>query len=198
MKRFILLLLMLFIHQISTSQNEWHIGLEAGPSLTSLRGNAVSDKEKALLSFYVSPVIEYKFSGHFSIKTGIGYEAKGSRVSYNYYDLENGHFETIEYKTKLTYLTLPLLVKYRGKGKVQPFFNTGLFLGYNTSPYRVSDFDYGIVAGGGVNFNVLKSNFSIELRNNYGIKNIYDSELLPNRDLRTNATYILIGYSFII
>lgn len=204
MKTKILIILSILIFQLSHSQNEWLMGIETGPSRATLRGNLSPDNFEPQITMYVSPVIEYKFSSHFSLKSGIGYDTKVSKAvirgGLNIGNEDDIFDNDMELKSQLTYLTMPLLIKYRGKGKVQPFFNTGLFLSYNikSTEYRVTDFDYGLVAGGGVNINILKNNFSIEVRNNYGLKNISGYDSNQDYDLKTNTTFILLGYSFMI
>lgn len=64
---------------LSCQSSKVSIGIEAGPNCSFLRGNEVLDEYNQTKTAYSSGLkVQYNFSKTLSLKTGIGFEQKGS------------------------------------------------------------------------------------------------------------------------
>lgn len=60
------------------------IGLEGGPALTTFYGNTQAKKFfKPVLGGYTGILVQYDFTSHFSLKTGLTYERMGTHYQVN-------------------------------------------------------------------------------------------------------------------
>lgn len=184
---------MLLASTLCLGQNALSIGVEVGPSLSNLRGD-VPDISDPIVTLYFAATFEYRFSEHFSFKSGLGIEKKGNEYNNT---IDEPYMYSPLINNEISMLTIPLLLKYSTAGKFQFYVNAGPFLSYLTkgTGEKVSSLDYGITSGVGFNYKFSKNNIYIEMRNSYGLANIYDSDLGIDGKLKTNAFYLVVGYS---
>jgi hypothetical protein len=178
-------LLALFFSSTSFAKG-WDIGLQAGPTVTKAIGkNAINPHADigAAAEFFV----RYNFTSMISLRTGVGFEDKGHKL--NGFTITDGngniaYTSTFRHRTK--YITMPLLVEFTFGKKVQPYFNTGLYMGFLisardtykdnngnalkrtvTNDYRT--YDMGYVLGAGIKVPV-KQHWLIDvgMRNSFG------------------------------
>lgn len=200
--------LFLFIFTIHTtiSQNI-RIGIEGGPSISSIRGNEIVEENESLISFEVGGSIEYFFSESLSLKSGFIFEKKGyetESVIDNYGGIPHDSYQV---KATYNYLTIPLFVKYQFGNKLKIFFNGGSYLSYLlSSKSKVRSFgssdhselnnslDLGISLGTGVLFPLSEEfDLSFEFRDNLGLINISKADIINNGSLKTNSLNFLLG-----
>src|SRR5690606_611206 len=146
-----------------------------------LRGDNTPES-KSGSHFYGSAIFEYGLSANFSFKSGIALESKGNKIEYTYETNPDDPFtiEKVEYKNKIKYLTIPLLIKYNTRGTFQFIFSAGPHINFsiNSDEKKVKNFDFGITSGLGCQLKINNSRYSIEIRNSLGLTNINDSKLL--------------------
>lgn len=201
---------------ISAQQKSFDAGIEGGPSAIILRGNAAIDStHKPTAGFSFGLFLQYNFINRISLRTGIGYEIKGTGVELRAIRTDNMG-NTIETKKinatlHLNYVSVPLLFrKYFGK-KTNYFINGGPFFGYLTgisqsqseNYFAAPDIAYykridaGITAGLGAVVQLKVVSISFELRNNLGLYNINAATSFYNDNtIRTNATGLLFSLSY--
>lgn len=190
-------LLVIFFSTFCFSQKETFIGLESGISISTLRGNVVSDLNKSVINYFPSITFEKSFSGKLSFKTGISYEIKGSKVTISNFDPVTLTFSEEAIKNQLDIISIPIFFKYRTRGKWSLFINAGPNISYilKSNGISVKDFDFGINTGIGFQANILNGCIYLEGRNCIGLLNISDVPFSSETELKTNSYYILLGYS---
>src|ERR1035437_7314797 len=194
-------------------QTKLNIGLEGGPSLIFLNGNATEKNNSGLTVGYSGGIaFQYNFGSLFSIRTNVDYERKGAYATITISD-PYGNKNTGKNHLNLNYLTAPILLRASFGNKGNILFNAGVFFGYlinqttsfqssahsynysstdNTSNYK--SFDTGLSAGLGFSIPIYRHFlFSFEARNNTGILNIEKPVANSNPVLRTNSTNLLLG-----
>ncbi|MBX2890519.1 MAG: PorT family protein [Saprospiraceae bacterium] len=196
------------------------LGIEGGPSLISLRGNPANDTiNNPAIGFASGIFFQYNLSKVFSIKTNIIFERKGAVASGEILVTDdNGNIKGVsKYKvhTNFDYLPTSILLRATFGKKVSYYINAGLYFGYLTKlsfSVKYSDFlpdstiadtnltkrfDTGIVTGLGISVPVTKKiSISCELRSNLGLYDLSKSSNM--RELKTNSTNVLIGFSYML
>lgn len=189
------------------AQQNVSIGLETGPSISSLRGNALANETNSALHFSSAISIQYAITDVFSLRTAIGYERKGAK---SFVEITSSTAdpvgETTIY-TNLDYLTVPVLARFTTHaGKVNLFFNAGphaAFLlksvsgikEFQSMPAESYDntssskrLDLGLSTGLGLSLPIgEKVALSFEVRNNLG--------LINNNTVKNNSINFLFGIS---
>lgn len=195
-----------------------HVGFHAGVSMAR-QSFYPSIKETSLNGYNFGVSFRYAEERHVGLLAELNVEQRGWKE-----DFEEHPFS---YQRRLTYIELPIMTHiFFGSRTVKGFFNLGPEVGYmigdNISanfPYQElpnvaqfpanrryeemgmeisSRFDYGITAGGGIEF-VIKRRHSITLegRYYYGLGNIFPS---ARKDVfsssRGSSIQITLGYLF--
>lgn len=187
--------------------NKFEVGLDAGPGLIDLWPN--TGNYAPFVGTSASIFLQYNINCIFSIKSGIGYELKGTAVN-DYVLLSPPVFLASPSIVKLNYLTLPILAKAIFGRKVKFFFDAGPYLSalaeasdryteYASGPttvnlYKRGDvkpYDSGIQAGLGLVIPIGKNiEFSFEDRNSFGLIDICA------RNSKTLSSAFLLGFSY--
>jgi hypothetical protein len=170
-------------------QAQFRYGFQGGMNVTTQIArnyNADYAKNKFLIGFNTGPVIDYIWTRHFSLHSGLIFENKGTR---GYVEL-NG--KSADVSNRLYYLDVPLMARWNFKtGRMIFFVEAGPYAGfgltgkakiessYQTKAWDInwgSDpgddfkrFDYGAAGGAGLEWNRL----SLEGCFAYGLANIY-------------------------
>ena len=213
----LLAIIMLFCSETSLGQtNKFDIGLEKGPSLTSLRGNDyVEDFNDPTIGFSSGLTFQYNFPKLISIRTNVAYERKGAFSKFQFTDIAGNPIREITLYTNFYYLTMPLLIRLTFGNKIRFFVNIGPYFGYliiqtfetsafNLFPKSISDntdsfkrFDMGLTSGlgGGLPIND-KFLLTLEIRNNLGFYNVSKVPIENNGSILTTSTNLLIGIAY--
>ncbi len=212
--------LFLIIQGISTfvngQVNKFDIGIEGGPSLTSIRGNDfLAEFQYPTIGYSGGLSLQYNFPKLVSIRTNISYERKGVVAKFNATDINGSVIGEIKTHTFFDYLTIPLLTRFNFGSKIKFFINAGPYFGYlikntniteefNEFPEYISEntddyqkFDFGLTGGLGCMLPI-KNNFSLslEIRNNLGLKNINQGIVFDDVQILMNSTNLLIGFAY--
>lgn len=214
-KSYFVLFFFLIVTNSIYSQKEFVFGINAGMTysnaFTGLKSYYLSNFElKEIeateydIGFKGGVSIEYYFIKNLSVKTEINFERK---KFISYLTVRHG-FEEIfrtQIQTNFDYITFPIMLKF-DFGKSKNFYTSnGVFLAkqINSSSIidgnKVDSFesskkeDIGLVFGLGIKIPINKNNFTIELRDNLGLKNIFPNE---NNSANSNSYNFILGYSF--
>jgi hypothetical protein len=216
MKKF-LTLIVLTISLATFAQSKLNlIGFEAGPSFSSLRGNqTIKEYHDPRFGCAGGVTVEVILKNNLSLKSGIGYERKGSSIKLPWINDIGVPVGTVYIKENFDYLGIPVLLR-AGFGKESRFFfNVGPsfnFLLKQTEHYDAIDdfpeqnndntesfsmFELALSAGIGTVIPVNKKfSFSCELRDNLGLTNIGKEKAADGGGIKTNAVNLLIGVSY--
>lgn len=206
--------LLVTVLSIWTSVNgqvsKFEIGLEGGPSLTSLRGNDIlEDFNDPTIGYSGGVTFQYNFPKLISIRTNITYERKGVVAKFNAKDINGNQIGEIKAHSNFDYLIIPVLARLNFGSKLNFFVNAGPYFGYlikhtsfteafNEFPESTMDntanfkrFDTGLTSGLGCGLPI-KNNFTmtIEVRHNLGLYNISELPVANEGKILTNRIII--------
>ncbi len=185
------------------------IGVDAGPSLTSIRNESNSEL-KSKVGFAAGASFEYFLNENMGLKSGLLFEQKGAKDEIFLTDDQGDPTGTQEIDIEYNYLVLPLLFAYHSPGKTSFYANAGPYLGLllsnmvyyeetDQAPGLKEDFtsetntlDFGLSIGVGVNFELSDQLlFGIDVKENLGLsKTIGDS--------KTNSIGLLFGIKYVL
>jgi hypothetical protein len=199
-----------FINESSGQNSKFEIGSEGGAGLISLRGDSRFSYDAAL-GFTGGISFQYNISGLFSLRTNISYEKKGAKDKITYIDINGVEIGESSMHINNSYIVLPLLARFSFGKDIKFFVNGGPYFGYLIKSTYLYDaiaevpevkyddtankerFDFGLTAGTGVLFPVKKRVLiSLEIRDNFGLSNIYDSDV----SLKNNSLSLLAGVAY--
>ncbi len=213
----VLLVILFFTSTIILGQvNKFNIGIEGGPSLTSLRGNDILEKYNDPVYMYsIGVSFQYNFPKLISIRTNIAFEKKGTVAKIKVYDqfgFPNGIWSL---HSNFDYITIPLLARLTVGNEMKFFLNAGPYMGYlikyteitdafNENPEIIKDetdkikkIDLGLSAGIGLVFPIIEELIiTIEVRSNFGLYNISTVPVSNDGTVKTNSTNFLIGVAY--
>ena len=197
--RYVFTLFLVSLSLCSYAQN--NIGAEVGLGFTNLNNDLLPDSRDGLTT--VSPGVFYEigFSDNFSIKNVVSIQPKGYKIQVTeliiFDENDPNFFQEEELKFKASYLVLNPLARYTTSGNIQFFANAGPFFGLlikNESPVGKS-LDVGLTAGLGLQFSLGDQQLFVEGRGNWGLTNTVDTIIDTGTDVKTQAYYILVGFS---
>ena len=192
------------------------LGFEFSPTVTFLRGNSIVDHNDARVSFSSGLSFEYFINSMISIKSGLGYERKGTQSKNAFTDEFGNIIGDAGGKTNYNYLILPIMGSFSTKGRTKFYLNLGQYFGFlinaktivksaslqpNSIDVDETDsskrLDLGLTFGLGFNIplgNKLLLDFG--LRENYGLFNISKVNVIDNGTIKTNSIGIQMGLKF--
>ncbi len=177
-----------------TQAQDTRFGLKGGLNFFSIKGEAsisfmgFSETETfdsgTQMGFHGGIFMEKPLNEFLSIQPEINFIQKGGSES------DGGVDDFVEFEDEdvtLSYIDVPLLLKINIplEGNLSPFITAGGYVGYLLDAKvkfdgtvedisdDVKDISYGLLFGAGVNF----GNFFVELRYDYGLSNIFDTDL---------------------
>lgn len=202
---------------IFAQQNKFNVGVEGGPSLINIRGDAFGDYANPSIGFIGGITLQYNFPKLLSLRTNVSYERKGTQISNIWYKASSGN-EVYANKLRLNfdYISVPVLLRANFGKKVDFFLNAGAFFGYLLQEKEISvgelgeprifsvvqtskfyRFDTGVTLGCGITVPVKnKLLLSVELRNNTGLYNIDKPDIYNSPVINTSSTNLLLGIAY--
>ncbi len=192
------------------AQNEIGFGVNVGGTYSKFRGNKLIESADAKIDFLIGVSFEYYLKENLSIKTNLNYERKSYTNKSFGIDEFGLTINEVKITTNFDYISLPILIKYKLGNSNQFFVNGGPFLGYllnnksKASGYPDDEtislnkkLDIGLSFGIGKKFNLNdKNNLNIEIRENLGLINISDVEVIDNGTIKTNSLNLILTWGF--
>ncbi len=174
-------------------------GILSGIALSQLAGKYISDEFSTRFGFAAGALAFFPLNHFIGIQPEILYVMKGAVK-------KSGGIESILH---FDYIDLPILLRIKlpvGR-TVSPYITIGPLLSYNIqaivsdnssngSVREITDFikfDYGISAGGGLQFFLLQQNFLIDARYYLGLAQIHDAETNP-LELKNKGLTMTLGW----
>lgn len=210
----ILLLILLILSLVSRGLAE--MGIKTGINKTdlhfSIRIPNVSFDSRS--TWLIGLFYAFNISKHVTLQPEIFYAQKGGISK------ETFSKEVITINHKLSYIEIPLLVKFKipNKSFIKPLFFFGPYAAYclnakaEQTAFReteeidlekyIKKWDFGLVFGAGLEFNLKGMNFLVDARYSFGFTNIarnYDEiyyEFTESDFIKNSAFVILIGAGF--
>ena len=111
----------------------YKLGFEVGPSIVKLKGNEYLDTYyKSTLGYAAGLSFQILVpKSSCSFKANIFYERKGAISDDIFYTNSQGHVTSTTHNSiNLTYITVPVMLHLRTKGRVGLFVNVGAFVGF--------------------------------------------------------------------
>ena len=209
MNRLLIVLVTLFVFSLSAIAQESKIGIEFGPSYTSLRGNSNTDKDDSAIGFSVGARYQYPLTEILSIRTGIIYERKGSKTDYTKLDELNKPVKTIGIDNKFHYIIVPMDVKVKFSSTSNLYATAGLFAGYLLKAEMVPDtddlpkktftddserLDYGASVGLGIERSINDNlKLSLEAKYNLGL-----ADISKISTVKTDSINFMMGIAYVL
>ncbi|CAM3629954.1 outer membrane beta-barrel protein [Flavobacterium gelidilacus] len=208
------------------SQNEMYLGLNSGLTYSKFRGNDYFKNMDSQLDFLIGTSFDIHLTERILLATNINYERNSVKKYYEYFgpgviggitgipfgqSSASSSTPKNKFQTRFEYINIPITIKYLLNYEKKLYVNAGGYLGHlinvkNIDDGKESDLDfnnqfkkadYGLVLGIGYNYTFNPSNFlSIELRDNYGIKNINIDESYTFKNTKRNSLNLILNYHF--
>lgn len=192
--------------------SRFEVGLQAGPSLSWLRGNKFIDDSGTLLGPAAGLTLQYNFSSHLGLRLGAGYQQKGSSIDVTFTDINVTPLGTGTVRSELQYLNIPLMLRFGFGEKFRVSAGAGAYAGLLISArYVPTGFDFpdqtvtdnyenldmGVCASlsGALALGEHMS-LSAEARYDKGLTNISALPVVDDGSIRTNAVCLLVGCSY--
>ena len=182
-------------------------GLKIGMNSADLHGEDIKEMEedlgvelKSKWGLCAGGFIRFNISETFVIQPEVLYTMKGAKFE------ETIDGETMKFEMNLSYLEIPVLVKFMipTPGGVKPNLYAGPALAIELSSKtklvyageteeedieETKDTDFGLIIGAGVDF----GNLTVDLRYVLGLTTIFDEE---DEDVKNGVISLIVGYSF--
>jgi hypothetical protein len=205
----------LAINTLYAQTSKIDFGLQGSPSLISMRGNEIlSDLYYSGMGFSVGISAQFHVNKNTSLVTDLCFERKGAHTDGVITDMLGDVIGTFKSQLQFDYLTLPVLVRYSFGEQIRIFVNAGPYMGYllqqnnkissdlvgpssysSKTDYKSTDF--GVAAGFGMTAQInSKLSYTVELRNNLGLKNISVFPVVNDGKIQTNALNLLVGLRY--
>lgn len=180
------------------------IGLKAGLNVADYSGDRPDTDSK--MGFCGGAFITCSINEMFAVQTEFLFSMKGAKLGEKVRTDEYGNIiETSSIRDVLNYLEIPVLGKLSvlPQGRVRPNLFAGPFFALKlTGKHKVGsqetdlenlkDTDYGLVVGGGADFEFGQGQLTVDARYTLGLAKIYDSPI----DEKNRVISVMLGYSF--
>lgn len=209
MNRLLIVLVTLFVFSLSAIAQESKIGIEFGPSYTSLRGNSNTDKDDSAIGFSVGARYQYPLTEILSIRTGIIYERKGSKSDITAVDEEGKPVNSVSFDNKFHYMIVPLDVKAKFSSTSNLYATAGIFTGYLYKAEMVPEsdkfkkksltgdserLDYGASVGLGIERSINDNlKLSLEAKYNLGL-----ADISKISTVKTTSINFMMGIAYVL
>lgn len=200
---------------LNAQNNKFELGIEGGPSYIFVHGNEfIEEVHDPTVGFAAGISFQYNFSEHISFRSNLFYERKGSKIAFDFTDINGMKIGSSDAHFNLNYLTVPLLLRFTTGEKVKFFCNAGPYVGYllkQVTNYKdlsnvicnkevgTKDFkslEVGFVFGLGAGIPISDAVIlSFELRNNLGLTAVNDYPI-SDGSLKTNTTNLHVGFAY--
>lgn len=215
MKR-LLLILTLSASFFAAAQNNMKIGVNAGATLSDVRGNDGLDIYKNALDYLVGMAFELPLNDNLSMFANVNYERKSfvHKIQFEQVDFDPvinpENLDRVNLRVTLQYISVPVNFKYYFGANKNFYIHGGPYAAvFIDDTFKAdgeelselsggSDFktlDFGITAGASAQFKLdPKHNFSVGIRNNLGLANV--SKM--GGDVRTNSLDLVLTFESIL
>lgn len=192
--------------------SRYEAGVQAGPTLSWLRGNKALDSTDPLMGPAVGLTFQYNLSSMLGIRLGAGYQQKGSSTDVTFTDVNGTTIGSGTLRNELQYLSIPLMLRFGFGEKFRVSAGAGGYAGvlmsarYTTTGFDFADqtitddfenLDIGVCASvsGAL---ALGEHLSLgaEARYDKGLTNISALPVVDDGSVRTNAVFLLLGCSY--
>jgi len=198
----------------SSLATELIAGLKIGMNSADLHGKDIKDVEeesgmefKSKWGLCFGGFVRFNISKMFAIQPEFLYTMKGTKMEETFFG------ETMKLKMNLSYLEIPVLVKFMipTSGGIKPSLFAGPALAIKLSAKtkveyageteeedieEMKDTDFGLIIGAGVDFELGflgQGKLTVDLRYNLGLTTISDVE---DTDFKNGVVSLIVGYSF--
>jgi len=213
MKKYLFLLLV--ASSATFAQHKPKLGVNVGGTYSNIRGNEIADTNKYDANFLIGASIEIPLNERFSLLGNLNYERKTFKNTLNV--IGGNPFDpmfttqNVDIKARLEYLTIPVNLKYYIDSQKRFYINGGAFAGIfldsntkvdgeNTNENENDLFqtlDLGVNLGVGTNIKITEKNsLNIEIRHNYGLKNISKAKVYNDDNVKTNSFNLIANWQF--
>jgi hypothetical protein len=208
MKRiFLVILVMHFLNNLNAQDSKIIIGINASPTISSLRGNEIIKEYLGpKVSFSTGVSVDYYFSPKYSLRTGLIFDRKGMVQTFYVMD-DPEYFDAIH--VNYDYLVMPLLFSY-SKSQDNSFYITGgPFIGYllkheSKNKYRTIDytesskkFELGVSFGFGWEIPLSQRLLlDLGLIDYLGLLNTSSVSVVNDGTIKTNSLELKIGLKY--
>lgn len=172
-----------------------HFGFKGGYNLSTFGGDV--DDAKSLSGFHLGGFVEIPVSAKFAIQPEVLYSAQGAKFKESFMGF------TLESKTKLDYINIPILAKYyvtdafSVEAGPQIGFNVKAENDYDGSTTDIKDgvksIDFALALGVAYRLN---SGLFFSGRYNFGMSNVDDASGSDDYKVKNNVLQISVGYRF--
>lgn len=200
----------------ASAQNNMKFGVNAGATLSDIRGNDALDVYKNALDYLVGLSFELPLNENLSLLANVNYERKSfvHKIQFEQVDFDPiinpDNLDKANLRITMQYISVPVNLKYYFGAKKNFYVHGGPYAAvFIDDKFKFdgkevaeisggSDFttlDFGITAGVGAQFNLdPKHNLSVGVRNNLGIANV--SKM--GADVRTNSLNLVLTFESIL
>ncbi len=204
---------------LALAQNSLKFGINAGPTLSDIRGNGYAEGFKYGFGYLFGISMEVPLTQRFSFSTSVNYEVKSAvqRTSFSYSGAYVGPTGlAVEYTvsgnpkitTTINYIAVPVNLKYYLDYWENNYLTAGAFVafaideGYTIKGekppkkyhHNYETLDYGINIGVGTKFKLNRSHeLNIELRDNLGLANVTN---VSSDKISTNSLNLILNWQF--
>ena len=214
------LLLMLALPVLVAAQDKVKFGVNAGATLSDIRGSEYADDFKYGANYLVGISAELPLTERLSFAANINYEKKSPTQKITFMgpdpqvpDPNDPAFRTgsIRVTNTLNYIAIPLNLKYYIGSKKNFFATGGLFAAFlidsslrvdgdkvndsGNSGFKTVDFGVNLGFGTKIKLNETQS-LNIELRDNLGFANISNNNYPTSDTVRTNSINLIANWQF--
>lgn len=202
----ILIFILLIKVSISLAQSDKvNVGIKGGANVNN------SELYNYGYGFASMLFAQYNLTNTFSGSVGLGYEKKGTNELQGWADVNDDPLYELNIKQNYQFLSVPILIKASFGKKVRFFLNVGPcfnyllkqtskendeygFGEYNDNTHLYKNFEMGVSAGSGITFPLTeKTEFMTEIRHNWGINNLSNTDGLEER---INTLSLLVGLKY--
>jgi len=200
MKKLCIIAVIAIFSFASINAQNIRFGAKAGVNLASINGDETDDFDMRT-SFHVGAVVEIPLSDKFSVQPELLYSSQGAKSEFSELDV------TGDYKFKLDYLNVPIMMKYYvTEGlSLEAGPQIGILLAANTElevgdvseeedvKEFMKDIDFGLNFGAGYQ---LENGLNFSARYNLGLSNIIDVEESDDSKIHNGVIQVSVGFFF--
>lgn len=195
-----------------SQMSKYEVGVQAGPSLSWLRGNKLLDRTDALFGPVAGLTFQYNLSSALGVRLGAGYQQKGSSTDVNFSDVNGNTIGSGAVRSELQYLNIPLMLRFGVGEKFRVSGAVGGYAGIRMSArYKTTGFDFpnatttdefealdvGVCASLSGALAVSETiGLSLEARYDKGLTNISALPVVDDGSIRTSAVCLMMGCNY--
>ena len=211
MKRIIIVFCVCF-SLFSVAQEKIKFGISTGITYSGIYGNEFENKNSYDFDFLIGSSFEFPINHKLSFLTGLNYERKSfaGEILFNKSTLpplNDPAFSSASgftINSTLSFINIPLNLKYYIKGNESLFVDGGIFTAFlftsksNVAGIKTGNYntlDFGINLGFGKKIKLNTNNYlNIEIRDSYGIVNVSKANIYNNGTMKTNSIVLLFNW----